>query len=126
MTNKELVSCALKVMKNAYAPYSRFKVGAALVTKTGKVFTGCNIENASYGLTVCAERVALFKAISEGEREFRMMAIVTNGPKIAMPCGACLQVIAELAPHLILLLSNQKGAVIKYKLSDLLTKPFHL
>ncbi|MBI4833958.1 MAG: cytidine deaminase [Planctomycetes bacterium] len=126
MKNAELINQAKAAMKNAYVPYSRFKVGAALLTMGNKVFTGSNIENASYGLTVCAERVAIFKAVSEGELKFKMMVIVTNSSKIAMPCGACLQVIAEFAPKLELILATTKGKYIKRKLSGLLPEAFTL
>lgn len=99
MTNEKLISLALLARENAYAPYSGFKVGAALLTDSGKVYTGCNIENASYGETVCAERTAFFKAISEGERFFSKIAIVggKEGEKTVpcYPCGACRQVMRE-------------------------------
>ncbi len=97
--NKSLIEKALDASKRAYAPYSKFSVGAALLTKEGKVYTGCNIENASYSATVCAERVAFFKAISEGEREFVSIALVATNEKgdmvLASPCGSCRQVMAE-------------------------------
>jgi len=92
---EELISLAKKACSNAYAPYSKFNVGAALLTKNGKIFTGSNIENASYGATVCAERVAIFKAVSEGEREFESIAIYTNADKLSFPCGICRQVMIE-------------------------------
>lgn len=126
MKNAELINYAKAAMKNAYAPYSRFKVGAALLTKSGKIFTGCNVENNSYGLTVCAERVAILKAVSEGERDFQAMAITASGAKTAMPCGACLQVMAEFSRNLNLIIHNKNGRVIKRKLSDLLSEPFGL
>ena len=126
MKNHDLLNYARGTIKNAYAPYSKYRVGAAVITRSGKVFTGCNVENNSYGLTICAERVALFKAISEGEKHFQMMAIVTQDSKIAMPCGACLQVMAEFAPRIKLLLGNKKGKLIKRKLSDLLPNPFRI
>jgi cytidine deaminase len=124
MKDTELINHAKAAMKNAYAPYSRFKVGAALLTKSGKVFTGCNIENNSYGLTICAERVAIFKAVSEGEQDFKAMAITASGSKTAMPCGACLQVMAEFSKNLSLIIHNKNGRVIKRKLTDLLSEPF--
>jgi len=98
--NKKLIEAAKKVSKNAYVPYSGFKLGAALLTKSGKIFTGCNIENSSYGLTNCAERTAIFKAVSEGETEFKEMVIYSNTEKIFYPCGACRQVISEFASDL--------------------------
>ena len=93
MTDQELISQAAQAREHAYAPYSRYAVGAALLTRSGRVYTGCNVENASYSLTLCAERVALFKAVSEGEREFQAIAIVTSNG--GSPCGACRQVLAE-------------------------------
>ena len=126
MKDKDLIKQASKAMKKAYAPYSKFKVGAALLTDKGKVYTGCNIENASYGLTVCAERAAIFKAISEGERKFKSIVIVINSTKVAMPCGACLQVMAEFAPKLKIVLSDKKGRHISRKLTDLLPEVFKL
>lgn len=99
MTEKQLIDLAVSAMEKAYAPYSKYKVGAALLTAGGKVFTGCNVENASYGATVCAERTALFKAVSEGEKEFKMLAVAggKEGKIIGAfpPCGVCRQVLAE-------------------------------
>ncbi|MBE6750327.1 MAG: cytidine deaminase [Ruminococcaceae bacterium] len=99
MNDKELVKIAIDAMQKSYSPYSKFKVGAALLTKQGKVYTGCNIENAAYGPTNCAERTAFFKAISEGEKEFAKIAIVGgkdgNITDLFMPCGVCRQVMAE-------------------------------
>lgn len=99
MDNRELIKVALEARKNSYSPYSDFKVGAALLTKSGKVYTGCNIENAAFGPTVCAERTALFKAVSEGEREFVRIAVAGGKNDIpdsyAFPCGVCRQVLAE-------------------------------
>ncbi len=99
MDNRELIKLALEARKNSYSPYSDFKVGAALLTKSGKVYTGCNIENAAFGPTACAERTALFKAVSEGEREFVRIAVAGGKNDIpdsyAFPCGVCRQVLAE-------------------------------
>ncbi len=95
MTKEELTAIAVKAGKSAYAPYSNFPVGAALFTKSGKVYTGCNIENGAYGDTMCAERVALFKAVSEGEREFEAIAIAGGMGRPAYPCGSCRQVLSE-------------------------------
>ena len=102
MTEQTLCAAAVAAMENAYAPYSGYHVGAALLTKSGRVFTGCNIENASFSPTVCAERTAVFKAVSEGEREFSMLAVCGGrGGAIAgafPPCGVCRQVLAEFCP----------------------------
>src|SRR3989442_12115565 len=95
METDRLVEVAFEARRNAHASYSNFKVGAALLAKSGRVFTGCNVENATYGLTVCAERVALWKAISEGEREFLRIAIASQGDRRAPPCGACRQLLWE-------------------------------
>jgi len=97
MEYKKLVEMAYEAMENAYVPYSNFNVGAALLTKSGKVYTGCNVECASYGATNCAERTAIFKAVSEGEKEFAAIAIVSRTRDITYPCGICRQVISEFA-----------------------------
>ena len=110
MDKKKYIEEANKMLEKAYIPYSKFPVGAALVTKEGKIYTGCNIENASYGLCNCAERTAIFKAVSEGERNFSYLVITgeTDGP--ISPCGACRQVIAEFCdPKMPVLLTNVKG-----------------
>lgn len=110
MDKKKYIEEANKMLSKAYIPYSKFPVGAALVTKEGKIYTGCNIENASYGLCNCAERTAIFKAVSEGERDFSYLVITgeTDGP--ISPCGACRQVIAEFCdPKMPVLLTNVKG-----------------
>ena len=110
MDKKKYIEEANKMLEKAYIPYSKFPVGAALVTTEGKIYTGCNIENASYGLCNCAERTAIFKAVSEGERDFSYLVITgeTDGP--ISPCGACRQVIAEFCdPKMPVLLTNVKG-----------------
>ncbi len=110
MDREKYIEEANKMLEKAYIPYSKFPVGAALVTKEGKIYTGCNIENASYGLCNCAERTAIFKAVSEGERDFSYLVITgeTDGP--ISPCGACRQVIAEFCePKMPVLLTNVKG-----------------
>ncbi len=113
MTDRELVSMAKEAMKYAYAPYSHFKVGTALLAKDGRVFQGCNIENASYGATNCAERTAIFKAVSEGVREFEAIAIVASSGEYAAPCGICRQVLFEFLPDgKVILDSNEKGMMI--------------
>ncbi|MBR4097316.1 MAG: cytidine deaminase [Oscillospiraceae bacterium] len=126
MTNKELLSIADKAMENAYAPYSKFHVGAALLCKNGTVFTGCNIENATYGATNCAERTAIFKAVSEGQREFEAIAIVSSGGSETFPCGICRQVMAEFAPELKIILRDENGNECIYTLMELLPKSFSL
>jgi cytidine deaminase len=103
-------------------PYSSFPVGASLLTRSGKIFTGCNIENASYGLTVCAERVAIWKAVSEGETEFEALAVATNIG--GSPCGACRQVMAEFAPDMPVLIADLSGQAIDTSVADLLPLAF--
>ena len=125
MDAKKLIDLAKKASKKAYAPYSMFKVGAALLTKDGKIFTGCNIENGSYSLTMCAERVAIFKAVSEGHREFEAMAIYAEG-KMPYPCGACRQVIAEFVDKKFLFIISNGDKVETYTLGDLLPFTFSL
>ncbi|MBE5942708.1 MAG: cytidine deaminase [Lachnospiraceae bacterium] len=99
MTDLELIQMAKNAAEYAYAPYSDFYVGAALLTEDGKVFTGCNVENASFGATNCAERTAIFKAVSEGYRSFTKIAIATRNGSVAYPCGVCLQVMQEFMPN---------------------------
>jgi cytidine deaminase len=107
---ERLIKAALEARDNAYVPYSKYRVGAALLTKGGKIIQGCNVENASYGLSNCAERTAIFKAISEGERDFSGMAIAVYGQKEASPCGACRQVLREFfSGNTEILLINEDG-----------------
>ena len=124
MDVEELVKLAAAARENAYAPYSNFNVGAALATPNGKVYTGCNVENATYGLTVCAERVALWKAISEGEREFTAVAVVTASDPPATPCGACRQLLWEFCGDVEVTLSSTQGARESHRLADLLPHAF--
>jgi cytidine deaminase len=119
-----LENLALAVRENAFAPFSKFKVGAALEDETGRVHTGCNVENATYGLTVCAERVAVFKAISEGARKFRRIAIAADSEKLTPPCGACRQILWEFCGDIELTLVNPRGQTEVLRLSDLLPRPF--
>lgn len=119
-----LLERAEEAKKNAYAPYSGFKVGAAVLCSSGKVYSGCNIENASLGLTICAERTAIFSAIASGESEIRAIAVVTEHPKLTLPCGACLQVIKEFANENIpVIVSNQKQKRC-FTIKSLLPYPF--
>ena len=115
---------ALDASYHAYAPYSKFKVGAAVVTSSGLIFTGCNVENASYGATICAERVALLKAISEGYRSFEAIAIICNEDRPAFPCGLCLQMMNEFMPEGMIYLRDSKGSY-EYKLKELLPHGFN-
>jgi len=124
MTDAELIERATAARALAYAPYSEFAVGAAVLAADGRVFTGCNIENASYGLTICAERVALFKAVSEGARAFHRLAVVADAEALVFPCGACRQVLWEFAPDLIVISANLKGQMRVRPLRDLLPEPF--
>ncbi len=121
---KHLVGPARKARLRAKATYSRFKVGAALETVNGKVYTGCNIENASYGLTICAERVALVKALSEGAKKFRSVAVVTGAEKLTPPCGACRQLLWEYCGNVPVHLANLKGKAETHTLGELLPIPF--
>jgi cytidine deaminase len=122
MDDQELVQRAQAARENAYAPYSHYKVGAALLATSGQVFTGCNVENAVYPLCTCAERTAVVKAVSEGHREFVAIAIATrNG---GSPCGSCRQVLREFAPHLRVLLVNEAGITREHTLDQLLPDSF--
>jgi cytidine deaminase len=127
MNNDELLQIALEARQRAYAPYSRFTVGAAIRAKNGSIFSGCNIENGSYGLTICAERVAIFKAVSAGVREFEALAVVADLKGPVSPCGACRQVLAEFQPDLTVIMSNTRLEKTIMKVSELLpymfTKP---
>jgi cytidine deaminase len=120
---EELVERAKTVLNNAYAPYSKFKVAAAVRTKSGRVYTGVNIENASYGLTICAERVAVFKAVSEGDRDIEAVAVYTDTEEPTPPCGACRQVIAEFNPDALIVMASRKKTVV-VRLSELLPHAF--
>jgi len=117
-----LIAKATEVRSRAYAPYSKFPVGAALLGKSGRIFTGCNVENLSYGLTICAERNALFGAIAAGEREFTAVAIVADSKSPVSPCGACRQVLAEFALDLEVCSANLQNARFRSTLSELLPR----
>ena len=121
---QKLIDAARAAREKAYAPYSNFRVGAALRTKAGKIYSGCNIENASYGLTLCAERTAIFKAMSEGEREFDAIAVVCDTEKLTPPCGSCRQIIWEFCGDVPVILANLKGKVERETAAKLLPRPF--
>jgi cytidine deaminase len=121
---RELIEAATNARIWAYAPYSRFKVGAALLTEKGKIFTGCNVENASYGATVCAERNAVAHAVVEGHQKFQGIAIVTGTSPPSPPCGVCRQVLEEFCEDLDILLANPQGEILRASLEKLLPNPF--
>ncbi|MGB2980155.1 MAG: cytidine deaminase [Candidatus Zixiibacteriota bacterium] len=124
MTEKELIEKAKRARLKAYAPYSNFKVGAALLTKSGKVYTGANVENSTFGLTVCAERIAVFKAVNRGDNSFVKIIVVTDKNPPVTPCGACRQVLSEFAKDLKIVCANLKGKVERYTLKELLPEAF--
>ncbi len=119
-----LFHAALAAREHAHAPFSKFRVGAALEDETGHFHTGCNVENATYGLTLCAERVAVFKAISEGARKFRRIAIVADTENLTPPCGACRQILWEFCGNIEILLGNLTGHTETLRLADLFPRPF--
>ena len=119
-----LVIAARRARRNAVAPYSHFKVGAALETAGGVVITGCNVENATYGLTICAERVAMFAALAAGHRRFRRIAVVADTTAPTPPCGACRQILWEFGGDLEVILANLRREAGRHRLSDLLPMPF--
>ena len=120
----DLVEEARKARENAVAPYSKFRVGAALRTAEGKVYRGCNVENCTYGLTVCAERVALLSALAAGERKFTAVAVVTQSEEPSTPCGPCRQLMWEYCGDIDVTLANLTGRRVEYKLSTLFPHPF--
>ena len=119
-----LLEAACAARDNAHAPFSGFKVGAALEDTAGRIHTGCNVENATYGLTLCAERVAVFKAISEGARSFRRIAVVADTERLTPPCGACRQILWEFCGNIPVLLGNMAGKNETVQLTDLFPRPF--
>ena len=121
-----LIKKAIAARKNSYAPYSKFRVGAAIETKEGKIYQGCNIENESLGITICAERVALFNAISDGAKKFGRIAIAADTKEPCPPCGVCRQALLEFAPDIEIEMANLKGKVRVVKLPSLLPNAFHL
>jgi len=124
MREKELIEKAKRARLKAYAPYSKFKVGTALLTKSGKVYTGANVENSTFGLTVCAERVAVFKAVSRGEKNFLKIVVVADKDPPVTPCGACRQVLSEFAKDLKVICASLQGKVERYSLKELLPVVF--
>ena len=120
----QLIAAARAARENSHAPFSKFFVGAAVHAKSGRIYGGCNIENASYGLTLCAERVAIFKALSEGERDFEAIAIVTDTDALTPPCGACRQIIWEFCGDIPVILANLKGKAERERSLNLLPRPF--
>jgi len=123
-SDNQLIETAKAARLQSLAPFSNFLVGAALQTKAGKVYTGCNVESASYGLTVCAERVAIWKALSEGEREFTDLVIVADTETLTPPCGTCRQIIWEFAKHANIVLANLHGQREEVTIKDLLPRAF--
>jgi cytidine deaminase len=119
-----LVEAALRVRENAHAPYSNFKVGAAVLDESGRVFTGCNVENATYGLSVCAERVAILKAVSEGARKFARVAVVADTDTLTPPCGACRQILWEFCGDVELVMANLHGKSETLQLGTLFPRAF--
>ena len=122
MDHEDLIAKAMEAREKAHAPYSHFAVGAALLARSGRVYTGCNVENASYGLSICAERTAVFKAVSEGERDFEAIAVVTE--KGVTPCGACRQVLLEFGDDIQVIVADGAGGYRVFTLQELLPEAF--
>ena len=119
-----LLAAALAAREHAFAPFSKFRVGAAVEEAGGRIHSGCNIENATYGLTICAERVAIFKALSEGARQFRRVAVAADTETLTPPCGACRQILWEFCGDVEVMLINLRGKIETYRLKALFPKPF--
>ena len=119
-----LIEAAIRARENAHTPYSHFKVGAALEDSEGRIHTGCNVENATYGLTICAERVAIFKAVSEGAKGFKRIAVVADTEALTPPCGACRQILWEFCGDVELVLSNLQGKSETLRLSAIFPRAF--
>ena len=124
VSNTDLIAAAAEARERAHVPFSHFQVGAALETVTGEIIKGCNIENASYGLTLCAERVAIFKAVSEGQRKFTALAVAVDTDELTPPCGACRQIIWEFCGDIPVTMANLAGRTETMQMSDLLPKAF--
>lgn len=123
-TEKELIDAAISVRENSYAPFSNFRVGSAIETDDGHIVAGCNVESASYGLTVCAERVAIWKAISEGKRKIKHIAVVADTEELTPPCGVCRQIIWEFGGDIPVIMANLQGKVETMQMKDLLPRAF--
>lgn len=126
MTNTDPLKTAIEAKNSSYSPYSKFRIGAALIAKNNKIYTGANIENSSYSLTICAERVAFVKALTEGEKEFTKIYICSDQQEFVTPCGACRQFMMEFAPELEVILVLDDGATQSHKLKDLIPNCFNL
>ncbi|MDI6892349.1 MAG: cytidine deaminase [Actinomycetota bacterium] len=126
MKEEDLIKAATEARLRAYAPYSKFKVGAALLTKDGQIFTGCNVENSSYGLSICAERAAVVKAVSEGCTGFTDLVLVVDCEGICTPCGACRQVLFEFNPDMNIIMLNLRGGKLEAIARELLPEAFEL
>ncbi len=126
LSNEDLIVRARHAQQNAYAPYSQFKVGAAIVTEDGQVFTGCNVENSTFGATSCAERNAVYCAICAGAQVFTKIVIVTDSEEPVMPCGICRQVLYEFNPDIEIIAVNASGKKDRVRLSEILPKGFEL
>ncbi len=126
MTDRELINLAIGAARKAYAPYSGFNVGAAIECFNGEIFTGCNVENAALGSSICAERTALVKAVSAGRKDFKRIAVYADSEKYCMPCGTCRQMLTEFAPDMEVLCAKSGGAYVSYRMKELLPYPFVL
>ena len=124
MDTQELITAATEVRENAYAPFSDFRVGSALETEDGEIIAGCNVESASYGLTVCAERVAIWKSISQGKRKIRRIAVVADTEELTPPCGVCRQIIWEFGGDVPVTMANLNGKVETVQMKELLPRAF--
>ena len=124
MTDRDLINMAFSAAARSYAPYSRFHVGAALECSDGTIFTGCNVENVALGESICAERTAVLKAVSERRRDFKRIAVAAESTAYCMPCGSCLQVLREFSPDIEVLCARSGGGYVSYRLSELLPVPF--
>ncbi len=124
--NEDLIGKAEEARENAYAPYSKFKVGAALETQDGEIFTGANMENSSYGCSICAERAAVVKAVNNGKKNFKRIAVVSSSDDETFPCGICRQVLSEFSRDMKIILKNKEGKITEYALSELIPHSFSL